>query len=140
MKAPGVCLRLQSSHLRVQVPLGLEGSDLLLQQGCQFAPAAHGHARDVVDGLVAIQLHALAARVGQRVNDVGCQALQAQLEHLEQAHRACTDDDGIGFLNHGQGSRRWGLLGDGAAGSHRCAIATLWQRVVQRRAAPAGIT
>ena len=51
VKAPGVCLRLQSSHLRVQVPLGLEGSDLLLQQGCQFAPGAHGHARDVVDGL-----------------------------------------------------------------------------------------
>ena len=71
VKAPGICLRLQGSYLRVQVPLGLEGGDLLLQQGCQFAPGAHGHARNVVDGLAAIQLHALAARVGQRVNDVG---------------------------------------------------------------------
>jgi hypothetical protein len=112
---------------------GWKGAICCCSRCCQFVPGAHGHAGDVVDGFVAVQLHALAARVGQGVDDVGAQALQAQLEHLEQAHRARADDDGIGFLNHGQGSRRCdatALLGQGAV-KGRCASATgVPQRVV----------
>ena len=57
-------LRGERRHQRVQVPLGLERRDLLKQQASQLAPGAHGDAGDVVDGFVAVQLDALAARMG----------------------------------------------------------------------------
>ena len=81
--------------------MGIEGRDLAQQQRRQLAPGAHGHARNVVDGFVAVKLHALAARVGQGVDHMGRDALQPELEDLEQAHRPRTDDDGIGFLRRG---------------------------------------
>ena len=90
----------EGGHQRVQVPLGLERRDLLKQQAGQLAPGAHRDARDVVDGFVAVQLDALAARMGQGVDQVGGDALQAQLEDLEQAHGTCADDNGVG-LDHG---------------------------------------
>ena len=98
-KAP-IGLRLDGCHLCAQVPLGLEGGDLVCEPGGQLVAGAHRYARDVVDGFVAVQLYALAARVRQCVNDVGHQALQAQLKHLEQADGARADHDGIGFLDH----------------------------------------
>lgn len=45
---------------------------------------------------VAVQLGALAAGVGQRVDDVGAQALQAELEHTGKGQQARADDDGVG--------------------------------------------
>jgi hypothetical protein len=55
----------------------------------------------------------LAACVGQGINEVAANVLQAELESLKQAHRACTHDDGIGVnrfcrdrvCRHGAG--RW---------------------------------
>ncbi|MNV74268.1 hypothetical protein D3C71_1674750 [compost metagenome] len=85
---------------RAQMPVRRKRGDLPEQQRRQLAPSAHGHARNVVDGLVAIQLDALAACMGQRVDQMGLEALQAQLEHLEQTHGACTDHDGICFFHH----------------------------------------
>ena len=56
---------------------------------------AYRHRGNVVDGLVGIELGALAADRGQRVDDFGAHAEQAQLEYLEEADGACADDDGI---------------------------------------------
>src|SRR5205085_1249461 len=63
------------------------------------------HGRDVVDRLVGIKLDALAAGVRQRVDDVGLDLQQAQLEHLEEADRAGPDDDGVGFDHQSLASR-----------------------------------
>ena len=74
----------------------------LLQQTLREAAAGGDRcAGDVVDRLVGIELHALAASVGQGINDMGLHFVQAQLEHLEQAYRARSDDDGIGFNHRG---------------------------------------
>jgi len=105
----------ECGHQRVQVPLGLERRDLLKEQSGQLTPGAHRDARDVVDGFVAIQLDALAARMGQGVDQVGGDALQAQLEDLEQPHGPRADDDGVGLydggrlqsLSHQRGARRF---------------------------------
>jgi hypothetical protein len=88
--------RLHRVHLLAEVQRGGEGLDLRQQALHQFVPGAGLDGGDVVDGFVAVQLGALAAGVGQRVDDVGAQALQAELEHLEKANRPRADDDGVG--------------------------------------------
>ena len=104
---PAACSQgLQRAHLLAQVLHRGERRHLLWQALHQLVRAAHGQGGDVVNRLVAIQLHALAARVGQSVDEVGAQALQAQLKYQEQANRPSTDHHGIG----GDG-RGW--LGDG---------------------------
>ena len=53
--------------------------------------------------------------MGQGVDQVGRDALQAQLEDLEQAHGTRADDDGVGLydggrlqsLSHQRGARRF---------------------------------
>jgi hypothetical protein len=74
---------------------GAKRLDLLEQVVGQLLAGAHGHGGNVVDRLVRIQLHALAAGVGQRINDMGLDFQQAELENLEQANRASADDDGV---------------------------------------------
>ena len=88
-------LGLHGVHLLAQVERGAKGLDLRAQPLHQFVPGAGLNGGNVVDGFVAVQLGALAAGVGQGVDDVGAQAVQAQLEHLEQADRPRTDDDGV---------------------------------------------
>jgi len=83
------------------VQAGRKGADLLLQTLHQLAPTADRQAGHVVDGLVGVELDALAARVGQGVDDLGMDAQQAEFEDLEQAHRARADDEGVG-LDHGR--------------------------------------
>ena len=61
----------------------------------QTLAGADREAGNVVDGFVGIQLDRLAAHVGQGIDDVSPDVQQAQFEHLEQAHRACSDDHGI---------------------------------------------
>ena len=78
-----------------QVKGRLEGFDLLEQVVGQFLAGAHGHGGDIVDRLVGIQLDALAADGGQRIDDMGLDLEQAQFEHLEQADGAGADDHGI---------------------------------------------
>ncbi len=78
---PAACSQgLQRVHVLAQVLHRGERRHLLLQALRQLVRAAHGQGGDVVNRLVAIQLHALAAGVGQGVDEVGAQALQAQLE------------------------------------------------------------
>jgi hypothetical protein len=88
---------LQLDDFLAEMKLRAERLDLLEQPVDEFLGAAHRHGRDVVDGLVRIQLGALAARVPQGVHDVGLDAQQPQLERLEQAGRPRPDDDGIGL-------------------------------------------
>ncbi len=80
-----------------EVQLRGERRDLPVQQCHQLAAGAHGHARNVVDGFVGVQLGALAADVGQGVNHMRGDALQAELEDLEEPHGPRADDHGIGF-------------------------------------------
>ena len=75
-----VLARAQLDHLLAEVEFGPERLDLLQQPVDQLLGAAHRQRRDVVDRLVRIQLGALAARVLQRVDDVGLDAEQPQLE------------------------------------------------------------
>ena len=60
---------------------------------------AHRQAGQVVDGFVGVELDALAAHVGQAVDDVGLDFEQAELEDLEQPDGASADDDGVS-LDH----------------------------------------
>ena len=70
-----------------EVEGGAERLDLLEQVVRQFLARAHRNGRDVVDRLVGVQLDALAARVGQRIDHMGLDLQQAEFEHLEQARR-----------------------------------------------------
>ncbi len=86
-------------HLLTEMESGRERLDLLRQTLDQFQRADGGEPGDVVDRLVRIQLGALAADNRQRVDDVGAQVQQTQLEYLEQAAGARADDDHIS-LDH----------------------------------------
>ena len=87
---------------------GVERRDLLQQARHQLAPAAHRCAGNVVDRLVGVELDALAAGVGQRVDHMSPNVQQSQFEHLEQADRAGADDDGVGLDEILSGPRRHG--------------------------------
>jgi hypothetical protein len=96
-----VGLALQRGNLLTEVKPRPERRHLLQQRLRQRAPAGHGRARNVVDGLVAVQRHALAARGGQCIDDVAGDFKQAQLEGLEQPDGAGTDDQRVGFDGRG---------------------------------------
>ncbi|MCY1231998.1 hypothetical protein D9M72_444650 [compost metagenome] len=89
---------LNDGDFLAQVEGGLERLDLLEQVVGQFLAGADGHGRDVVDGLVRIEFHALAADHLQGIDDMCLDFEQAQFKDLEQAHRAGTDDQRIDFL------------------------------------------
>ncbi len=94
--------RCDAGDFLAQVEGRLERLDLLEQVVGQFLAGAHGHGRNVVDRLVRIQFHALAANGWQRIDDVGLDFEQAEFEDLEQADRAGADDDGIGLDGAGE--------------------------------------
>ena len=87
--------------------LGFKGLNLKHQTVDEFLPRALGQAWDVVDGFVTVEFHALAARVGQRVDHMGFDSEEAQLEDLEQTRRASTHNQHI-------------ALDEGVAGFLRC--------------------
>jgi hypothetical protein len=89
-------LDIQGRDQLIQVKLWFEGRCLLLQALDQLAACAVWQARDVVYGFVGVQRHALTTHMGQRVHHMGMKRLQAQLKHLEQAHWASPDDQGVG--------------------------------------------
>jgi len=76
-----------------EMEVRLEGLDLLHQPLDQLLRAADRQRRNVIDGLVRVELGALAARMRQRIDHVSADAEQAQLEDLEKAARTRTDDD-----------------------------------------------
>ena len=106
-------LRAQLDGFLAQVQFGAEGPDLLQQALDQLLRAAHRQRRDVVDGLVGIELGALAAGRRQRIDHMRLDAQQAELEDLEQAGRTGADDDRFGRdgFAHGRvlpaGLRAW---------------------------------
>ncbi len=87
---------------------GVKGLGLFQQPIDQFLGAADRQCGNVIDRLVGIQLGALAAGLGQRIDDVRADAEQAQLEDLEQSHGTCADDDGLD--RRGGGLRRAGYF------------------------------
>jgi hypothetical protein len=137
-----VVLLAHDADFLAEVEGGAEGLDLLEQVVGEFLAGAHGHGRDVVDRLVGVQLDALAAGVAQRVDDVGLDLQQAQLEHLEQADRAGADDDGVGLdgavvaaggVGHfGVQGVPWRLLSGSAGPACPCGLSSR-----RHRAAPA---
>src|SRR5450830_690 len=88
---------LHDGDFLTQMESRIKRFDLLEQVVGQFLACAHRYGRNVVDRLVRIQFDALAADIGERVDNVRLDFQQAQLKYLEQADRACADDDGIGF-------------------------------------------
>ena len=80
-----------------EVHLRAKGRDLLQQALRQRAARSGGYCRNVVNGFIGVELCALAARMGKRVDHMGLDLEQSQLENLEQAYRACTNDNGICF-------------------------------------------
>ena len=99
-----VVLARQRLDLVAQMQRGLKGRHLAQQRVGEFLAAADGQAGDVVDRLVGVELARLAAGVRQRVDDVGVDFQQAQLEHLPQAHRAGADHHGVGVDGRGGGA------------------------------------
>ena len=92
MKAP-VRPAAEFRDFLAEVQLRLERLDLLQQPVDQFLRPAHRQRRNVVDGLVRIELGALPARVRQGIHDVGADAEEAELEDLEQSAGTGADDD-----------------------------------------------
>ena len=93
---PAIVLALQALHQLAQVEAGLHRCNLGLETLDQLAPGAHGQRRNVVNRFVGVEFGALAAHIGQGVDEVGFDPLKAQLKHLEQTHRPGADDQGVG--------------------------------------------
>ncbi len=80
-----------------QVKGRVERTDLLHQPIHELLRAAHGQRGDIVDRFVGIELRTLAAGVRERIHEMRADAQQAELEHLEQAAGAGSDDDDLRF-------------------------------------------
>ena len=92
-------------HFLAQVKLRVERLALLNEAIHQFLRTAHGQRGNVVDGLVRVELRALAAGGLQRVDEVGLHAQQPEFEDLEQPAGASADDDGFGDDDSAHGRR-----------------------------------
>src|SRR6185436_17419599 len=74
----------------------IERRDLLHQPVDEFLRTTHGQRGNVVDGLVRIELGALAAGRAQRVDEMAGHAEQAELEYLEEPAGTCANDQDFG--------------------------------------------
>ena len=102
-------LAAQAVDLAAEQPRHGERGDLLFQLGDQRAGLDRRVGRDVVDRLLRIQRGALAADLGQRVDQHAGQLQHAQFENGEQPDRARADDRHVGFdvLCHARPIRRF---------------------------------
>ena len=82
-------------YLLAEMHAGVERLDLLEQCVGQFFARAFRDGRDVVDGLVRIELGALPARLTNRIDDLGLEAEEPEFEYLEQAAGARSDNDDV---------------------------------------------
>jgi hypothetical protein len=78
-----------------QVKSGVKRFDLLHEPVDQFLRAADRQRRDVIDRFVGVELSALAARMGERVDDFALEAQKAELENREEPDGAGADDDAL---------------------------------------------
>ena len=92
-----VLLLFNAGDFLAEVEDGAEVMVLLEEVFCELVGGADGNGGNVVDGLRRIELHALAADVAKRVDDVALDFEQAELEPLEEADGTGAHDDGIGF-------------------------------------------
>jgi hypothetical protein len=74
----------------------IERRDLLHQPVDEFLCTADRQCRNVVDGLVRIQLGALTAGRGQGIDQVAGHAQEAQFEYLEETAGAGANDQHFG--------------------------------------------
>ncbi len=81
-------------HL-AEVEGGVERLNLLHQLVGQLLARDDGQGGDVIDGLLRIQLRALAARAVENVDKMRLDVEQSQLEHRKKPDRACADDNGV---------------------------------------------
>ena len=79
------------------MPLRCHRRNLLLQAGHQLKASTHRNAGNVVDRLVGVDLRALPACIGQGIDDMGLNALQAELKDLKQADGASANDERVSF-------------------------------------------
>jgi hypothetical protein len=91
-----VCMGGQTAHAVATMKDRCKRAHLGLQPLDQLFAGAAGQTGDVINWFVTVQLGALAAGVGQAVDDVAADVLQAQLKGLKQPHRPGTDDQCIG--------------------------------------------
>ena len=94
---PPVGARRQLDDLLPEMEHRFERLDLLHQAIDELLRAADRQRGDVVDRLVGVELRALTARRGERVDEVGLDAEQSELEDLEQATGSGTDDHDLGL-------------------------------------------
>ena len=92
-----VVARGQRLDFLAQVQHRCERCHLLQQSLDQFAAGAYRQCRNVVDRLGRVELGTLSTRYRQHIDDMAAQALQTELEDLEQPHRPGADHQGIGF-------------------------------------------
>ena len=84
---------------KIHLPFRLERLRLLHQLVDQVAGQDAGVSRDVVDGLLGVDLCTLPAGLWQGVDEVATQLEQARFKDREQAAWARTDDQNV-RLNH----------------------------------------
>ncbi len=83
----------QFGDFRAKVKLRIERMRLLHQPVDEFLRTADRKRRNVIDRLVRIELGALPARRLERIDHMGRNAEQPELEDLKQAARPRADDD-----------------------------------------------
>ncbi len=88
---------LERLHALVEMERGAERLDLLHEPVGQLLAGDDGEAGNVVDRLLGVELGALPARPVEDVDHMRLDVDQAKLEHGEEAHGPCPDNDGVGF-------------------------------------------
>ena len=74
----------------------------LFEQGIGQPLSRHDRQRgNVVDGLFRVEFGALAARLGQDIQNMRLDVQKSEFEDSEQADRPSTDDDAIGLDRRG---------------------------------------
>ena len=76
--------------------VGWKRLDLFHQPVDQLLGAADRQGRNVVNRLFRVQLRALSAGILERIDQVGLDAEQTELEHLEQSAGTGADNDHLG--------------------------------------------
>ncbi len=94
----GVAQRLHLLHHLAHMKDGVERLDLLDQVVDEPLRGHFGEAGNVVNRLFRVEFGALAAGLGQNVDQMAFDVEQPQLEHREQARGARADDDDVGLV------------------------------------------
>ena len=75
----------------------LEGMILLQQVFSQLSRRVHRNSRNIVNWLLGVELHALAAHIPKRIHHVAFHLQKTEFENLKQPDRTSTDDNDVCF-------------------------------------------